>query len=66
MVYSFDYDGVTYNTKSEEELEDFVMAWIKNNWEAFIEFGNNTFGYITKDNYETVLEAFFERNVTEK
>jgi hypothetical protein len=66
MTYVFNYNDTQYTSKSLVEMEQFVFEWIDNNSEAFFEYGNNKHGYISEDNYEAVVESFFEDTVTEE
>jgi hypothetical protein len=66
MTYIFQYKDTKYETKSNKKLEQFVFQWIDNHSDDFMEYGNNKHGYITKDNYEAVVESFFEDTVTEE
>jgi len=66
MAYVFEYNDIIFRTDSEEDLERFVLAWVEDHWDAFNQYADNKYGYLNKDNYEAVLEAFFEDNITEE
>jgi hypothetical protein len=66
MNYVFKYNDTIFRTDDEGDLEKFVLAWVEDHWEAFNQYADNKYGYLTKDNYEAVLEAFFEDNITEE
>jgi hypothetical protein len=65
MTYIFDYAGTQYKTKSSKQIEQFVLDWVENNWNKFVEYSNNKIGYITKENYNDVLESFYEDTISE-
>jgi hypothetical protein len=66
MKYIFEYDGFKHTANDVVEMEQFVFQWIDNNSKAFFEYGNNKHGYINEDNYEDVVESFFEETVREE
>jgi hypothetical protein len=65
MTYTFDYEGTQYKTESSKQIEQFVLDWVEKNWNKFVEYGNNKIGYITKENYNDVLESFYEDTISE-
>jgi hypothetical protein len=66
MIYTFEYKDTKYSTEDIVEIEQFVFQWIDDNWNDFIEYGNNKHGYLIEDNYEAVVESFFEDTVKEE
>ncbi len=66
MIYTFEYNGIIHSSQKISEIEHFLFQWIEDNWEAFVEYGNNKHGYVTKDNYDAIVESFYEDTVTEE
>jgi hypothetical protein len=66
MIYTFEYGGTSYTSEDIIEIEHFVFQWIEDNWDLFVEYGNNKHGYITKDNYDSVIESFYEDTIKEE
>ena len=66
MIYTFEYEGTKYTTENPKQIEQFVLDWVETNWKKFVEYGNNKIGYITKQNYNDVLESFYEDTITEQ
>jgi NADH dehydrogenase/NADH:ubiquinone oxidoreductase subunit G len=65
MRYTFDYEGTQYTTENPKQIEQFVLDWVETNWSKFVEYANNKIGYITKQNYNDVLESFYEDTISE-
>jgi hypothetical protein len=66
MIYTFEYKDTTYKTEDIQKLEQYVLEWIEDHWNDFVEYGNNKHGATTKENFDDVLESFYEDTVTEE
>jgi hypothetical protein len=66
MIYTFEYNGTSFTSEDIIEIEQFVFQWIEDNWDAFVAYGNNKHGYVTKDNYDDIIESFYEDTIKEE
>jgi len=66
MIYKFEYNGISYTSNDIVEIEQFIFQWIQDNWDAFVEYGNNKHGYVSKENYDSIIESFYEDTIKEE
>jgi hypothetical protein len=66
MIYTFEYNGISYTSNDIVEIEQFIFQWIQDNWDAFVEYGNNKHGYVSKENYDSIIESFYEDTIKEE
>jgi hypothetical protein len=64
-MFTFEYLDTLHTTETEEEMEVFVMQWIEDNFQSFVDYGIQKFGTTNKDNFDDVLGSFYENTVKE-
>jgi hypothetical protein len=64
-MFTFEYLDTLHTTETEEEMEVFVMQWIEDNFQLFVDYGIQEFGTTNKDNFDDVLGSFYENTVKE-
>jgi hypothetical protein len=64
-MFTFEYLDTLHTTETEEEMEVFVMKWIEDNFQLFVNYGSEKFGTTNKDNFDDVLGSFYENTVKE-
>jgi len=64
-MFTFEYLDTLHTAETEEEMEVFVMKWIEDNFQLFVNYGSEKFGTTNKDNFDDVLGSFYENTVKE-